>query len=47
MSKLLDAGLLLRLFLEPEPVGGPPEEAERYRRAPFFMVTEWQKPASP
>jgi SAM-dependent methyltransferase len=44
MSLLLDQGLILRRFLEPAPVGGEPEDIARYRRAPYFMVTEWQKP---
>jgi len=47
MSLLLEQGLILRLFLEPEPVGADAEDAALYRRAPFFMVTEWQKPALP
>ncbi|MGV8839005.1 MAG: class I SAM-dependent methyltransferase [Bauldia sp.] len=44
MSLLVDAGLVLRHFAEPEPtIGGP--RAERYRRAPWFMMMEWTKPA--
>lgn len=46
MTLLLEQGLILRLFLEPEPSSGEPEAVAHYRRAPFFMVTEWQKPDS-
>jgi SAM-dependent methyltransferase len=44
MSLLLGQGLLLRHFAEPEPQGGDPAMAERYRRVPYFLVMEWQKP---
>ena len=43
MQALLGHGLLLRHFDEPEPVGGPADKAERYRRAPYFHIMEWQK----
>ncbi len=43
MQALLGHGLLLRHFDEPEPVGGPADRAERYRRAPYFHIMEWQK----
>jgi SAM-dependent methyltransferase len=46
MSPLLAQGLILRHFAEPEPVGGDPAEAARYRRVPYFMLMEWLKPAS-
>ncbi|MFV3130795.1 class I SAM-dependent methyltransferase [Niveispirillum sp. KHB5.9] len=44
MSLLLDQGLILRHFAEPVPHVGPPEKMERYRRMPFFLIMEWQKP---
>lgn len=48
MKALLDAGLELTWFDEPEPIGSaPPEAAARYRRVPWFLVMEWQKPAGP
>jgi SAM-dependent methyltransferase len=43
MQALLRAGFELRHFAEPEPVGGDPDRAARYRRAPFFLLMEWQK----
>jgi SAM-dependent methyltransferase len=45
MTLLLDHGLQLRLFVEPEPTGGNPERIARHRRVPFFHIMEWQKPA--
>lgn len=45
MAVLLDQGLILRHFDEPPPTGGDPATADRYRRVPFFLVMEWQKPA--
>ena len=44
MKAFLKPGLLLRDFSEPSPSGGDPEKAERYRRAPWFHIMEWQKP---
>ncbi len=44
MRLLLDQGLSLRHFDEPAPTGGEPEQADRNRRIPFFLVMEWQKP---
>jgi SAM-dependent methyltransferase len=46
MALLLSAGLHLRFFDEPEPHGGDPEKAARYRRVPWFHVMEWEKPAA-
>ena len=43
MTALLDQGLVLRFFQEPEPTGGDPQRASRYRRAPWFVVMEWAK----
>ncbi|WGR74290.1 MULTISPECIES: class I SAM-dependent methyltransferase [unclassified Bradyrhizobium] len=44
MTLLLDHGLQLRLFIEPEPTGGAPEQIARHRRVPYFHIMEWQKP---
>jgi len=46
MSALLRAGLILRHFSEPEPRGGAPAVAEPYRRVPWFLLMEWEKPIS-
>jgi len=43
MQALLAAGFSLRHFDEPEPVGIDDDKARRYRRAPNFLVMEWQK----
>lgn len=45
MAPLLEAGFLLRHFAEPEPIGADPERTARYRRVPYFLIMEWQKPA--
>ena len=45
MREFLRHGLELRLFEEPAPIAGAPKpKAERYRRAPWFVVMEWRKP---
>jgi len=44
MTLLLDHGLQLRLFSEPQPTGGTPEQIARHRRVPYFHIMEWQKP---
>lgn len=48
MAALLAQGLVLRHFEEPAPQGGPgggpAETVARYRRAPWFLIMEWQKP---
>jgi SAM-dependent methyltransferase len=46
MALLLSSGLQLRFFDEPEPHGGDPEKVARYRRVPYFLIMEWEKPAS-
>jgi SAM-dependent methyltransferase len=46
MTELLDQGLALRFFQEPEPTGGDPQRALLYRRAPWFVVMEWTKPST-
>jgi len=43
MSLLLNQGLILRRFQEPEPAGRSSATAERYRRVPWFLLMEWQK----
>jgi SAM-dependent methyltransferase len=43
---LLDAGLRLAYFDEPSPIADTPaSRAASYRRAPWFLVMEWIKPA--
>jgi SAM-dependent methyltransferase len=44
MSLLLEQGLQLTHFSEPSPVGGDLEKAARYRRLPYFVMMDWQKP---
>lgn len=44
MSALLDAGLQLRFFDEPQPAGGDREKQARYRRMPWFVLMEWRAP---
>lgn len=44
MRLLLAQGLILRAFDEPSPGGGPPDVADRYRRVPWLMTMEWEKP---
>lgn len=44
MKPLIGAGLTLTHFEEPAPIADAPEpKAERYRRAPWFVVMEWRK----
>jgi len=45
MTLLLDHGLQLHLFVEPQPTGGDPDRNARHRRVPYFHIMEWQKPA--
>jgi SAM-dependent methyltransferase len=47
MTALLGQGLILRHFDEPAPLGGEPGKADRYRRAPWFHIMEWEKPPAP
>ena len=44
MRALLDSGLALKFFDEPEPAGDDPARAALYRRVPWFIVMEWSKP---
>jgi SAM-dependent methyltransferase len=47
MKALLDAGLVLTHFDEPEPTAdASPSRAASYRRVPWFMVMEWRQPTS-
>lgn len=47
MQLLLQQGLQLTHFAEPLPSSDAPgQEAEDYRRAPWFCVMEWQKPVA-
>lgn len=44
MQALIGQGLQLTHFEEPAPIAGAPQpKAERYRRAPWFLVMEWKK----
>ncbi|MES2055486.1 MAG: class I SAM-dependent methyltransferase [Pseudomonadota bacterium] len=43
MTLLLDAGFDLRHFAEPAPVGADAGRTALYRRAPYFLLMEWQK----
>ena len=46
MRALLGAGLRLSYFDEPLPsADAMPKKAASYRRAPWFLVMEWVKPA--
>jgi SAM-dependent methyltransferase len=44
MALLLGQGLELRYFAEPAPYAGNPLRIARYRRAPWFLIMEWEKP---
>ncbi len=44
MTLLLGAGLTLTHFDEPAPNSGDPDTADRYRRVPWFLLMEWEKP---
>jgi len=47
MRAFLDAGLQLAYFDEPPPrADAPASRANGYRRAPWFLVMEWLKPAT-
>lgn len=46
MQALLGNGLVLTHFAEPGPVGIDDDKADRYRRAPNFLIMEWLKPAA-
>lgn len=42
VQELLAHGLTLTFFDEPQPQSGDGDRQARYRRAPWFMVMEWQ-----
>jgi SAM-dependent methyltransferase len=44
MATLLESGLQLVFFSEPEPASGEISRQELYRRAPWFVVMEWRRP---
>jgi SAM-dependent methyltransferase len=45
MGALLGAGLRLTFFDEPEPSSAAPAvKSAKYRRVPYFLVMEWEKP---
>ncbi len=44
MQALLKAGLTLTHFAEPAPQGVDDDKADRYRRAPNFLLMTWRKP---
>jgi SAM-dependent methyltransferase len=43
LQALLQLGFELRHFAEPEPQGVSGEKADRYRRAPNFLLMEWER----
>ena len=43
MKELLRLGLTLTFFDEPQPQSGDADRQARYRRAPWFLVMEWQR----
>ncbi len=43
-SALLQSGLELAFFDEPEPQSGEPDRLSAYRRAPWFLIMEWRRP---
>jgi SAM-dependent methyltransferase len=44
VRELLAQGVTLTFFDEPHPRPGASDQQARYRRAPWFMVMEWQRP---
>jgi hypothetical protein len=45
MAAFLESGLQLAFFSEPDSVSGEPLRRDDYRRVPWFVVMEWQRPA--
>jgi SAM-dependent methyltransferase len=45
METFLKCGLQLRFFSEPDSVSGGEQHRARFRRVPWFVVMEWQRPA--
>jgi SAM-dependent methyltransferase len=46
MTAFLEAGLTLTFFSEPAPASGTESAQQLYRRAPWFVVMEWQRPGA-
>lgn len=46
MTAFLEHGLKLNFFSEPGPVSGDQANQYRFRRVPWFVVMEWQRPAA-
>ena len=44
MAAYLAAGLVLRAFEEPMPIGADSEATAAFRRVPWFVVMAWEKP---
>src|SRR3954470_4693680 len=44
MAAFLGSGLQLAFFSEPDSVSGQPLRRDDYRRVPWFVVMEWQRP---
>jgi SAM-dependent methyltransferase len=44
MAAFLGSGLQLAFFSEPDSVSGEPLRRDDYRRVPWFVVMEWQRP---
>ncbi|KAF0106442.1 MAG: bioC [Hyphomonadaceae bacterium] len=44
MQVFIEAGLTLRHFEEPIPIGGPAQWAAHYARMPWYLIMEWQRP---
>jgi hypothetical protein len=45
MTALLEQGLQLTFFAEPAPVSGEETRQADFRRVPWFVVMEWQRPS--
>jgi SAM-dependent methyltransferase len=45
MTAFLESGLQLAFFSEPGPLSGDAAHQDRFRRVPWFVVMEWQRPA--
>jgi SAM-dependent methyltransferase len=45
MTAFLESGLKLNFFAEPGPASGEPAAQARFRRVPWFVVMEWERPA--
>ncbi|CAH1665096.1 class I SAM-dependent methyltransferase [Chelatococcus asaccharovorans] len=45
MKALIEAGLILRHFDEPDATSGPADRRARYHSMPYCHIMEWEKPA--